>query len=375
MGDFLASPPRSDTIVHVEMLSRVRGFAVGYCLGDAMARAPEPYRGPLLVGTPSLLFLASLEGVIRGLVRRDLTGRADLAPSLWHATARWAWATRQGDLPGVRRWRDSAAPQPWPDGWLAELSVLALGRGSAPAVEEALGAEHLDARPGHAVGDSAGDLVLSRTLPVALLAAGEEWSDELGARIATTARDVAAYSHGLQAQVLAVALTRSAARSLSAGEVLGLCDLGELMPVYAGVPHPEEVADARTALRQIADQQVPALPMTDLARAGVPAGPRTALRALTEGLRCVQLHPSRHEVDKALREAVETGQPAAAAVAGALLGGAHGLRALPVDAVTRLDLGYVADQLAGDLVHQMREHPAAGTHDMAEAWLHRYPAW
>ncbi|HMO10039.1 MAG TPA: hypothetical protein PKB06_00690, partial [Actinotalea sp.] len=219
--------------------SRLRGFAVGYCLGDALARAPDPGRGPLVAGTPSLLFLGGLEGLIRALVREDLTGRAGMGPCLWHSTARWAWSTRQGDLPGVRSFRQAASPHSWPDGWLAELSPLALGRGSAPAVEESLALDHVDARPGHAAGDSAGDSVLSRTLPLAALAAGEQWSAELGARIAMSARDVAAYSHGLPAQVIAVALTRATARTLAEGRISGLTDLDDLARVYAGVPGAE----------------------------------------------------------------------------------------------------------------------------------------
>ncbi len=129
------------------------------------------------------------------------------------------------------------------------------------------------------------------------------------------------------------------------------------------------------ALRGLADQLDPRLPATDLARAGLPSGPRTALRALAEGLRCVLTHPGRNEADKALKEALETGQPGAAAVTGALVGAAHGVQSLPVDAVSRLDLAHVADQLAMDVHLQLTQHPARSSHDGAFAWRHRYPAW
>lgn len=362
------------TIGTVDIRARVRGLAIGYCLGDALARVPDPDRDALLVGTPSLIFLHGIEAMIRSSVRQDLSGRAALAECSWHATARWAHSTRQGDLPQVRRWRDACSPQAWPDGWLAELSSLALGRGSAPAVEAALELEDLDPRPGHGPGDSAGDLVLSRTLPVALLAVDREWSPSLDELVSTSARDVAAYSHGLPAQLVAVATTRTLASTLATGTIQPFADPSGLAALYADAAEPDDARQACLALAALADPASTRLPATELARQGVPSGPRTALRAVAEGLRCVLTHPARSEVDKALREALETGQPGAAAVAGALLGAAHGVHALPVDAVARLDLAHVADQLAGDLLVQVTDHPALLTRE-SETWLHRYPAW
>lgn len=347
---------------------------LGYCLGDALARAPEPDSGPLLAGTPSLIFLAGVEGLVRGLVREDLTGRGQIAECSWHATARWAWYTRMRDLPGVRRWHEAAIPQPWPDGWLAEVAPLAIGRGSAPAIEEALALPELDPRPGHPAGDSAGDLVVSRTLPVALLAALGSWDAAVAAHVMTTARDVAAYSHGLPAQVLAVATTVAAARTLAEGTPTPVVDLDTLDGIYSDVADPEDVIAARYALGSLPDPLVPMLPATDLARVGLPSGPRTALRAIAEGMRCVLAHPGKQEVSKALREALETGQPGAAAITGALVGAAHGVELLPVDAVSRLDLAHVADQLALDVVTQMSDHPVLDE-ERAPAWQHRYPAW
>ncbi len=351
----------------------MRGLTVGYCLGDALARAPRPTRDRLVAGTPSLIFLHGVEALVRSSVREDLTGRAALAQCSWHATARWAWSTRQRHLPQVRRWYDAASPQPWPDGWLAELSVLAIGRGSAPAVEAALEQEDLDPRPGYGPADSAGDLVLSRTLPVALLAMDRTWDPALDLRVATAARDVAGYTHGQAAQVVAVALTRTLAATLSRGAVQPLLDPAVLGAHYADSADPDGVTAAIGALDQLVDPEMLRLPATELARAGVASGPRTALRALAEGLRCALTHPGPGEVAKALTEALETGQPGAAAVTGALVGAAHGLHALPVDAVSRLDLAHLADQLAGDLVVQTLEHPVLAAD--GETWAHRYPGW
>ncbi len=342
-----------------------------------------------MAGTPSLLFLAGVEGLVRGLVREEVTGRTGAIPECsWHATARWASRTRQGTLPGVRRWAESAAPHRWPDGWLSDLALFADGRGSAPAVEAALEQEDPDHRPGHSTGDSAGDLVLSRTLPVALLALtdpggldahptgpGRPLDPSLDRHLSGVARDVAAYTHGLEAQVVAVSLARALASSLATGQVTGLTGLDVVDETYAEVPQQRDVAGARTALEALAAQSIPYPPITELALQGVPSGPRTALRATAEGLRCALMHPGRDEVSKAVREAVETGQPAAAAIAGALVGAAHGLDALGVDAVARLDVGHVADQLAMDVYTQLTAPPTARESATVDAWLHRYPAW
>ncbi|MCL3859674.1 hypothetical protein [Actinotalea sp. K2] len=368
-----------------DLRSRVRGFVVGYCLGDALGRSPNPHAGILPVGTPSLLFLSSTEGVIRALVRASLSGApAGVPEACWHATARWAYRARRQTLPGVLAWQESAPSATWPDGWLSQLSLLQGGRGSAPAVEEALQlGSNLDPRPGESASDSAGDLVLARTLPVALLAAAHRGGApqvaddaDLGLHVSKVARDVAAYSHGLPAQVVAVALTRTAVKVLTTGEVQPLADLPDLSSVYEGVPGASEVVRARVALRALADVLPPHPRATTFVSHGVPAGPRTALRALSEGAFCALTHAGRAEVAGAVEDLLQTPEPAAGAVALSLLGAAHGIEALPPDAVARLDVGHVADQLANDLLTQTHAGPlAGGDTPAAHAWLERYPAW
>lgn len=348
---------------------------VGYCLGDSLGRSPDPHRARLVAGTPSMLFLAGVEGVLRASVREQLTGRpADLPDLCWHATARWADRTNRGQLAGVVARRDAAEGAPWPDGWLSELTLLRGGRGSAPAVEEALGlGADLDPRPGHAPSDSVGDLSIPRTLPVALLAVLRP--DEDGLRLAERARDVAAYSHGLVAQVLAVALTRTVAQTLVTGTPQPLVELADLSAVYQGVPHTDDVVRARVALRAVADQ-LPPDPHPEAAEVGhgIPSGTRTALGALTVGLGLALTHPGRTEVGAAVDEILRAPHPSAAAVALAVLGAAHGLEALPADAVARLDVGHVADQLAADLLLQVDGAPLRSPDTaVTDGWLRRYP--
>ena len=375
------------TLAWPDARSRLRGLVVGYCLGDALGRAREPYTAPLVAGTPSMLFLASVEGVVRALVREQLTGHSTgLADCCWHATARWAHRARRDTLRGVVDRRVAAEPHAWPDGWLAGLALLRGGRGSAPAIEASLdlGAD-LDPRPGRSGSDSVGDLVLSRTLPVALLAAvpatarpqqdGPATGENLGHPVSRDARDVAAYSHGIPAQVIAVAMTRTMAEVLTTGRVHPLVDLADLSAVYRGVPRADEVVMTRVALRGVAEHLPPQSRTTAEVMHGIPSGPRSVLRAATDGLRWALTHPGRHQVDDAISEAIRTPLPAASALMLALLGAAHGIEALPQDAVARLDVGHVADQLVGDLVTQVDASPLTRPDDEAgRAWLRRYPA-
>ena len=365
--------------------SRLRGLVVGYCLGDALGRTRDPHTAALVAGTPSMLFLANVEGVVRALVREQLTGLSTgLADCCWHATARWAHRARRDTLRGVVDRRVAAEPAVWPDGWLSSLSLLRGGRGSAPAIEASLdlGAD-LDPRPGWSESDSVGDLVLSRTLPVALLSAlppgarplPEPSGDDVGHRVSREARDVAAYSHGIPAQVIAVATTRTVAEVLTTGQVQPLVDLADLSAVYRGAPRADEVVMTRVALRGVAEHLPPQSRTTAEIMHGIPAGPRSVLRAATDGLRWALTHPERHQVADAIAEATRTPQPAATALMLGMLGAAHGIEALPEDAVARLDVGHVADQLVIDLLTQVDIGPVAAADDQAaQAWLRRYPA-
>ena len=389
-----------------DIRSRVRGLVVGYCLGDALSRTAQPQSAALVAGTPSMLFLASTEGLIRALVREQLAGPgAGLPDCLWHATARWAYRARRDTLTEVVERRGAAEPATWPDGWLSHLSLLRGGRGSAPAVEAALDlGRELDPRPGRTASDSVGDLVLARTLPVALLGAvpdvvpaafpgdlsageggGHRPAVKQGHPVSRAARDVAAYSHGLPAQVIAVAVTRTLADALTTGHVAPLVDLADLSAVYNGVPHGDEVVRARVALRRVAEMLSPHVRhvgdvpseerlQLDPVTSGVPSGPRSTLRAATDGLRSALAFPDRSQVTRAIEDVLHAPQPAAAAITVALLGAAHGFEALPEDAVSRLDVGHVADQLALDFLAQATLGPLSAPDDAAaKDWIQRYP--
>lgn len=66
-----------------------------------------------------------------------------------------------------------------------------------------------------------------------------------------------------------------------------------------------------------------------------------------------------------------------ATFAGAVAGAVGGLSSLPIKDVTRLELGWVADQLAQDAVRQCHEHPGSwsyyGNPPADRMWPTLYP--
>ncbi|MFE7529404.1 hypothetical protein ACFU7Y_27335 [Kitasatospora sp. NPDC057542] len=60
-----------------------------------------------------------------------------------------------------------------------------------------------------------------------------------------------------------------------------------------------------------------------------------------------------------------------------LLGAAHGVDALPVELLSRLELAWVLDVLARDLLQEYVDSPGGSEHVPARDphWWNRYPGW
>jgi hypothetical protein len=60
-----------------------------------------------------------------------------------------------------------------------------------------------------------------------------------------------------------------------------------------------------------------------------------------------------------------------------LLGAVHGVSALPVDLVSRLELAWVVDTLARDVVVKLLDSPGGSQYAPARdaTWWDRYPGW
>ncbi|WP_079062736.1 ADP-ribosylglycohydrolase family protein [Streptacidiphilus griseoplanus] len=362
--------------------SRVRGMLLGLALGDTLgtARGKLPASGPLQAGVSTQLACFTAEGTIRALVRGDHKGICHPPSVVWHTYCRWA------ALQGIeaermrRRWAGGSTDNVWPDGWLAQVPVLAERRGSAPATVAALSKDEQGTvdRP---TTTSRGCHALTRTLPVAVVAAAHgsdqtvRWAREIAA---LTHGDTAAQSAAAHAAVLvAHCLTstpgmqdpqsgkQSQVRHALTGGIQALRDSDRGLTA-------DDHDRLATALRQADNQPAD---HGCLARLAPDA---TAPSALLGGLYAAASFPGRADFGAALRFAA--GAPdgdSVACVTGALLGAAHGADALPIDLVSRHELAWVIDTLARDLVAQLAERPSGTeyTPGWDSHWWDRYPGW
>ncbi|MFE7529202.1 ADP-ribosylglycohydrolase family protein [Kitasatospora sp. NPDC057542] len=353
--------------------ARVRGLVLGSALGDAagVVRGRWPAEGPLRIGVGTQLAAFTIEGAIRASMRLNHKGICHAPSVIWHAYCRWA--VLQGIEPDriSERWTRGAGGQ-WPDGWLAQVPALGERRGSAPATVAALTGltQGTLTQP---VTESRGAHALTRSLALGLLQlpAGPD-------ACATVIRETAALTHG-------AADAQDAA--LGAAELVSRC-LTEDDPFRAwtaslpGRGHPTD------ELVRSLPMPYSASPDTVLgllkAPGSVPdsrqlawlAPDATASAALLGALLVVSRFPGPDTVGAALRFA--SGAPdgeSVASTAGALLGAAHGVDALPVELLSRLEIAWVLDTLARDLLQQYVDSPGGSEYVPARDphWWNRYP--
>ncbi|KUJ38408.1 ribosylglycohydrolase [Streptomyces sp. NRRL F-5122] len=347
--------------------SRVRGLLLGLALGDTLGAAQDtlPTTGPLRAGVSTQLACFTAEGTIRAFVRGDHKGISSPPGVVWHAYCRWA--ALQG-IEAVRmrhRWAGGSAGEAWPDGWLAQVPVLAERRGSAPSTVAALSKIEL----GAGVTPSRGCHALTRTIPLAVAAAGGDpqyWVRQ--------AREVAALTHGDRAAHAAAAHATALVQHCLIGERVldslqaGLCALPSLDQDLTDDEHNRLTA----VLRQTKDQTA------DVRRLAQLAPDATAPSALLGGLYVAASFPLRTDLAAALSFAASAPDgDSVACVAGALLGAVHGAEALPVDLVSRHELAWVLDTLARDLVAQLTDRPSGTEYNSGwdPHWWGRYPGW
>lgn len=349
MKEFVADP------------SVARGCVLGLLLGNALGAAggkPAP-DGPLPATSAGQLACYTIEGIIRANVRYSHKGICNAPGVVWHAYHRWA--TRQG-ITGVKRWGPADSTEPWPDGWLAQVPALATRRGSAPATVAAL----RGGKPGtieNPVGVSTGAHGLTRTLPSGLLlrhGIPGQYSSEIAA-LTHTGEAIAAATVG------AKIVTR-----LAEGEpIIGAAERAQ----REGIPGVPEVAALPLAPALAAAQSLPG--QLDTLKGLVPDA--RAVSALAGGIYvAASCTPEPDRIREALLLAASAGDGGhAATVAGAFLGAAYGVDALPVDLMARLDLIWVGDTLARDLVREFTESPSGDEYQAGPDpnWWSRYPGW
>ncbi|MFD8707448.1 ADP-ribosylglycohydrolase family protein [Kitasatospora sp. NPDC059648] len=355
--------------------ARVRGLVLGSALGDAagVVRGRWPAEGPLRIGVSTQLAAFTIEGAIRASVRMNHKGICHAPSVIWHAYCRWAFL--QGIEPEriSERWTHGTN-DPWPTGWLAQVPALRERRGSAPATVTAL-TGLTQGTPTKPVNGSRGAHALTRGLALGLLHLlfGP-------ASCATAIRGTAALTHGApEAQDAALGAAGLVAHCLAQDDPFRTwtaSPAGDEHPIDTVVrsltmPHsasPDTVLDLLKAPHAVPDHG-------QLARIAPDA---TASSALLGALLVVSRFPGSETVGEALRFAAGAPDGASvAATAGALLGAAHGVDALPVELLSRLELAWVLDTLARDLLQEYVDSPGGGEYLPARDphWWDRYPGW
>jgi ADP-ribosylglycohydrolase len=117
---------------------------------------------------------------------------------------------------------------------------------------------------------------------------------------------------------------------------------------------------------------------------------RTAIGTLCAAVYVLTSFPGPEQIAEAISFAASAAGAGVATVAGALLGACHGIDALPVEMVSRLELAWVTDTLARDVVSEVTGAPG-GHETLIETgpaeyrvswadgddpgWSRRYPGW
>jgi ADP-ribosylglycohydrolase len=335
------------TGVSAAKLSTVRGGLLGLMLGDALGAAGQAGSGTLAATCAGQLACFTMEGLIRASVRFSHRGICHPPSVVWHAYARWA---ALHGITGIER----QATLDWPDGWLAQVPALRTRRGSAPATIAALQG-HTMGTPDKPVGTSIGAHALTRGLPIGLTAG---WlGDPAG-----TAREIAAASHAPFAADIA---------ALGTSILVNLAQGGSIeQAVHRAVP--EGATEVDSALSRARSRPADASAMREL------APDARASSALAGGIYVAASFPDPEQLRDALLFAADARDGGhVATVAGALLGTAHGVDALPVDLVSRLELAWVADVLAHDMISELTESPSGTEYAPVDdpTWWNRYPGW
>ena len=350
---------RVTTRMTTKQLSTARGCVLGLVLGDAIGSAGiELQSGGVLRATSAAqLACFTIEGVIRAHVRMTHKGICHPPGVVWHAYTRWA--AMQG-IPGITPWEKDA----WPDGWLAHVPVLAARRGSAPATVTALqnGTMGQIDKP---AGSSIGVHALTRVLPTGLVG---DWVSEPG----RFAAEIAATTHAgeaVQAAALGARIVANIVKGRGIEEAAQQSQSQSASMAFLKQQFDSPVASAVETARAQPRQTTKLAQLAPDARAAA---------ALAGGVYVALSFPERDQIREALLFATSSGNGNhVAAVAGALLGAAHGADALPVDWVSRLELAWVADVLARDLIAQSVDKPSGTEYTPGDDphWWDRYPGW
>lgn len=353
--------------LRVEMMSRARGLLVGLLCGDAVGSAGTSYlQFDELRGTVnSQLACFTVDGLIRALVRIAHHGGICHPPSVvWHAYNRWAVLQGIDEERLRERWAHGSE-QGWPDGWLAQVPALARRRGTAPATVAAIRTRQMGTTH-EPVNNSFGNQAMVRTIPAAVSnfpGTTESYRHSLAIELgALTHGHPDGYGAAGDGVLVASAFLKSGDAATGVERALSMLARTQ--------PRAVRMDPYREAIRQAQSRPRSSQWLTRH------AADRSGAIALAAALYVVGSFAERDDIVDALIFASQAADgPAVSATAGALLGALHGFDALPVELVSRLELIWVADVLARDLIVQDTEGPSGGEYGGAidPHWWDRYP--
>ena len=326
------------------------GLAVGDAIGGTI-----PAEGPLLATSAGQLACFTIEGIIRASVRYSHKGICHPPSVVWHAYHRWA--AMQG-IAGVKSWQVHT-DGPWPDGWLSHVPALAIRRGSAAATVTAIQSGRqgsLDEPSTSSIGAHA----LIRSLPAGF------W----GPQPSRPAAEIAALTHAPAAAGAAALGATIVANLVRGHEIVDAVQRSERdCRGYLLQAAESPITSALAASRQHPSQLAVLAELV----------PKATAPAVLAGAVYVAIgFPEPQQIRDALLFAasVPHGEHIAATV-GSFLGTAHGVDALPVDWVSRLELAWVADTLSRDMISEFTDSPSGSEYSEAPDphWWDRYPGW
>lgn len=346
-------------------LTKIRGLMVGLAYGDAYAAgSPTGAGSPAGAGTPwpsgvsSQLAAFTAEGMIRASVRYAHKGICHPPSVVWHAYRRWAAV--QG-IAGADT-GDVAL-----DGWLSAVPIVARRRGSANATVQALRGGKQGSVEAPAT-NSAGLHAVTRVLPMAAMLAPQRVS---------LAGEVAALTHGhpsaSDSAVAAVTITRH----LLAADVYDTSSAAH-DAVSAGVSaggrpgHPGIAMALDGGQRAVEKFPRDAAMLKDLVQDG------SAVRALVGAAYLIECFPGREQIGEALELATQAVVPeGVCTLVAAFAGALHGFDALPIELVADLEMLWVMDTLARDMVTETDLGPSGGEYAAPTdpTWWDRYPGY
>jgi ADP-ribosylglycohydrolase len=349
-------------------VQRARGLVLGMALGDGLTWAGNrSAAGGVLRCSCSMQLLAfTLEGLIRASVRWSHKGICHPPSVVWFAYRRWAALQRIPLAPGAFPTKPDVL-----NGWLATVTLLGERRGSAPATVAALTRTGMGT-PDKPSTTSRGAHAAVRGLVVGMLGwpvAGGHWTSE---QVAQLGREVGALTHGDRRGYDAAAL--AALLAAACGQTGGLGPAVERTVDEA----PAQDIDPRLVEAMLQGWRSSRQEPADAARLRRLVPDRSAQSAIAGGVYAATSFDEAGDAAEPFGLLSRSGVSGeAAAFAGALIGAVRGVDGLPADRVSRLELAWVLDTLATDLITELTEHPSGSEYDPATdpRWWSRYPGW